>query len=207
MPAPNYGWYVGGTDVDDWLLWKAPFFASGTYDVYIRYASSTACNLTLLMGGKTDNISLPSTSGVFQGKKIIASRSLSGTNDITMTIQTAGTQIDFLHFDRTDAVPVMYRADDPLPALSGIKISPYPNGVRIDYPAPFVNNHVDVRIFNLGGRLVWQYQTTQSGTGLHSVNWAAANNAPGAYVLNMKLTDNKGKVYSVNNDKFLYLQR
>jgi len=192
LPAPNYGWYVGGTDVGDWLLWKAPLFASGTYDVYIRYASSTAGNLTLLMGGKTDNISLPSTSGAFQGKKIISSRSLSGNNDIKLSFQTAGMQVDFLHFDRIDNVSVINHSTAPSPSISGVKILTALQGARIEYFTPFDNCNIEMNIFTSNGRIIWNYHSTQSVKGVHSIDWAAANNAQGAYVVQMTIRNKSG---------------
>jgi hypothetical protein len=207
MPGPNYGWYVGGTGAGDWLKWKAPFFAAGTYDVYIRYASATACNLTLSMAGKTDNISLPSTSGAFQGKKIVTARSLSGTNDITLTIQTAGTQVDFLHFNRTDGVPVKRDVEASTALFTGIKMSSSLNGTRIDYTAPYENNVVDMRIFTSTGRVVWQCHAVQSGKGLHWVQWVSASRAPGAYIVKMSVKNSSGSEFIASSDRCILFPR
>jgi hypothetical protein len=198
LPGPNYGWYVGGTDVGDWLLWKAPFFASGTYDVYIRYSSPTACNLTLSMGGKTDNVSLPSTSGVFQGKKIIVSRTLSGNNDIKLSFQTAGIQVDFLHFDRIDNVSVINHSMAPSLPFAGVKVSATRYGARIDYSVPFDNCDAEMNIFTSNGRLVWHHDALRSGKGQHSVSWTASNSASGAYIVRMSVK-NKNGIESVSS--------
>jgi hypothetical protein len=206
LPAPNYGWYVGGTDVGDWLLWKAPFFTSGTYDVYIHYASATAGNLTLSIGGKTEDVSLPSTSGAFQGKKIVAGRTLSGNNDIKMTLQTAGMQVDFLHFNRTDGVSIMHGAEAPAERFTGTRMA-FLNGNRIDYTVPFENSVVDMHVFTSTGRVVWQYHAVQSGKGLHSVDWAAANNAPGAYIVKMSVKNNTGVESAQSSNRCIIFPR
>jgi hypothetical protein len=207
MPAPNYGWYVGGTDVGDWLLWKAPYFASGTYDVYMRYASSSAANITISIGGKTDNVSLPSTSGAFQGKKIITSRSLSGTNDIKLTMQTAGMQVDLLHFNRMDVVPVIRGADARKEPFSGIKMSSSLNGARIDYAAPFENSVVNMNIFTSTGRIVWQYHAAQSGKGQHSVDLAASAVVPGGYIVNWNVTNKNSNEFVSGSNRVMILAK
>jgi len=208
LPAPNYGWYVGGIDGGDWLLWKTPFFASGTYDVYIRYESTVSSNIvTLTIGGKTDNISLPSTSGAFQGKKIISSRSLSGNNDIKLSFQTAGMQVDFLHFDRIDNVSVINHSTAPSSSSAGVKILSALRGARIDYSVPYDNSIIDVHLFTASGKTVWHYQTTQFGKGIHSANWVATTVVPGAYIVNWKASKKNSNEFVSGSNRVVLLSR
>jgi hypothetical protein len=100
---------------------------------------------------------------------------------------------------------------DPAPNLSmtasPVKVLPLRNGARIDYSAPFENNVVDMRIFTSTGRIVWQYHAVQSGKGLHSVDWAAANNAPGTYIVKMSVTNRSGSEFIASSNRCILFPR
>lgn len=206
LPSPNFGWYVDGTDPGDWLLWKSPYFANGTYDIYIRYASMTASDVTLSMGGKSDNISLPSTSGIFQGKKILSARTLSGNNDVKLTMQTAGIQIDFLHCNRTDNVGAKYHATDIPSPFTGAKMVGLQHRIRIDYSVPYDNSILNMQVLTMKGRTVWHCITPLVG-GKHTVEWLAATSAAGAYIVNWKVSKLNSNESVSGSNKVMLLSR
>jgi Domain of unknown function (DUF5010)/DUF5010 C-terminal domain len=201
------GWYVGWTEAGDWLKWKAPFFASGNYDIFLRYSSTAVDNrIVLSLAGKNDTISLPSTLGAFQGKKIISSRSLSGNNDVKITFLTAGIQVDFLQVNLSDVTPVVGEAAKPSPLLAGVKIISSHGAVRIEYPVPFDNDIVDLRISSLSGRIVRQYHDIRSGKGRHSVDWVWNEDAPGAYIVGITVKDDHYNVYAPKRQRCIFFR-
>jgi hypothetical protein len=90
-------------------------------------------------------------------------------------------------------------------AASQVKVFPLQNGARIDYPMPFDNGNVDVRIFTTNGKLVWQYHVFQAVRGQHSVDWISTAIAPGALIVKLTAADKNGNGYfSGSNRLILY---
>jgi hypothetical protein len=96
---PGHGWYVGWVTASEWLAWQHVFLASGMYDVYARYSSSTDSNqFTLKLGSTTVHVALPGSSAQWSGTKIASAVSLGGPTDIQLTFETAGIDLDFIEF-------------------------------------------------------------------------------------------------------------
>ena len=81
----------------EWLKWSQVFFASGQYDVYVRYSSSASDNqLKLAVGGTTQTVTVPSSNGQYVGTKLLSGVAVDGKVDIQLTFVTAGINVDFV---------------------------------------------------------------------------------------------------------------
>ncbi len=198
--APNYGWFVDGTDAGDWLKWKQAFFSAGTYDAYLRYAATTADNrIVLSFAGKNDTVALPSTSGVFQGKKIITARPItSGKQDITMTFLTAGLQVDFMQINKAGLAAV----EKPFSILKdngfSAKVAQVNGVLRIMISVPIDNARIEMRLFDSHGRLMRSFAQSGINCGPFTAQWATIGIAGGSYILKISVIDKSGFVRSTN---------
>jgi len=202
LSAPDAGWYVGGTEAGDWLTWKNALFANGAYDLFVRYSTAGADNrLVISLAGKNDTVSLPATSGVFRGKKIVSSRSLSGNNDVRITFLTPGTQLDFLQVNLSNVSAVTRKADASPQPDRGITMKQCRSGARLEYSLPFDNGAVEIDIVTPAGRMVRQFHETGSEKGRHSIGWGPAQCAPGVYFVRMVAKDGNGNIYALLSQK------
>jgi hypothetical protein len=201
------GWYVGWTEAGDWLKWKAPFFASGNYDVFLRYSATAIDNrIFLSLSGKNDTVSLPPTAGVFEGKKIVSSRSLSGNSDIKITLLTAGIQVDFLQVNTSGLTPARGKTSELPHMFAEVGMVSSHGSARIDYSVPLDNSAVDIRLVNAKGRTAWHYRNDRCFKGRNSVSWNAAGTACGAYFLKMTIANANGNEYASSCHKCLLVK-
>jgi hypothetical protein len=204
LPAPNYGWYVGSIDAGDWLLWRDAFFANGSYDVYFRYSASSSDNrIVFSMAGKNDTISLPSTDGVFKGKKISSRTLASGNRDLKLTFLTPGMNLDFLQVSNRSLTAALDGSRKTPSLKSGVSVMETGSGARIRYTVPYDEAILTMEIYEATGRMIWTSRNNHFGKGIQWVMWKNGTAARGVYFVKMIAVNAADNSRMVTMDKFL----
>ncbi len=81
------------------------------------------------------------------------------------------------------------------------------NGVQIEYSAPVDYSGVEVNIITCAGRIVWRSRYVGIGDGLHSIDWNADPQSPGAYVVKMTFTGRNVGDYASRSEKCILFSR
>ncbi len=185
LPGPNCGWYVGPTNSGDWLLWKHVFFANGSYDGYVRYASNNASQIVLSIGSEKDTAPLSSTSGSFQGKEIFSSKAISDTTDVKIEFLASGINLDFLQVNKSGLSSKIAIPASQVQQSTGFSIRQYVNSVAVRYFVPWNNAATRIQLYDPAGRILATMGSSGLAKGDYECAWRIGKTLPGLYIARM----------------------